>query len=69
MITFKPHTESSTLPALDPAYPFIEEWVRDLLVACDIPERPYNPDDDFITWSTRPIENALEAIQVIMESP
>ena len=45
MITFKSPADLSELSTADPAYPVIEELVRDLIVAYDTPEHPYAPED------------------------
>ena len=45
MITFKSPTDLSKLSTADPAYPVIEELVRDLIIAYDTPEHPYTPED------------------------
>ena len=45
MITFKTHADLSKLSRENPAYPIIEELVRDLIDAYDTPEQPYLPDD------------------------
>ena len=46
MITFKSHADLSKLSTTDPAFPVIQELVRDLIEAFDTPERPYNADDE-----------------------
>ena len=45
MITFKSHADLSKLSPTDPAYPIVEDLVRDLIDAYTWEGHPYHPED------------------------
>ena len=44
MLTFKSPEDISTLPATDPAFPVVQELIKELIEAYTWEDHPYNPD-------------------------